>query len=479
MSFIATCHSSAFSARTKYPSLSTLVEQLLQSDLAGLIRSKSHRQQIWLVGGALRDHFLEIAQPDLDFAVDGDAVVLARDLADALSVPYYVLDEQRDTARVILPEQKTLDFARLRAPTLEEDLRLRDFSMNAMAVDLDDPDHLVDPLGGLQDLKDKVLRACATDSISRDAIRSLRAIRFSATLTLKLENQTKEQIRQSAAILTDCAAERRRDELSRMLEPDWVATAMRLLRRLELLPSVLPHQAALTSDAWDRTLSVVDRLAELMGAVVGGFEPERLGNLPLAVLSLKLGRYRTSLGDHLGATVSGGHRSSQILFLAALHSEADDAEGSAYISARSLRYSESEAVLARSIARCGFRANDIEDDISDLAAHRYFRDCGSPGIEAALLYLAISFAQSPTQDEWEVKVSVVRKIFEVWFEKHGEIVNPEKLLRGNDLSSALNLSPGPIIGELLAAIAEEQVEGRVSSKDEALEFARDRLLSLG
>ena len=143
----------------------TLVEQLLQSDLAGLIRSKSHDQQIWLVGGALRDHFLELTQPDLDFAVDGEAVVLARELADALAVPCYVLDEQRDTARVMLPEQRTLDFARLRAPTLEEDLRLRDFSMNAMAVGLDDPDHLVDPLGGLQDLKDKVLRACATDSI--------------------------------------------------------------------------------------------------------------------------------------------------------------------------------------------------------------------------------------------------------------------------------------------------------------------------
>ena len=136
----------------------TLVEQLLESDLAELIRSKSNDQQVWLVGGALRDHFLQIVQPDLDFAVNSDAISLARGLADAMDVPCYVLDEQRDTARVMLPEQATLDFARLRAPTLEADLRLRDFSINSMAVDLNQPDRLIDPLGGLQDLKDKVLK---------------------------------------------------------------------------------------------------------------------------------------------------------------------------------------------------------------------------------------------------------------------------------------------------------------------------------
>ncbi|MFQ5923695.1 MAG: hypothetical protein ACE5M4_12710, partial [Anaerolineales bacterium] len=248
----------------------TLVERLLPPDLAALIRSQSSGQQVWLVGGALRDHFLDLGQPDLDFAVDDRAISLARGLADALEAPCYVLDEQRDAARVMLPGRGTLDFARLRAPTIEADLRYRDFSMNALAVDLDDPERLIDPLGGLQDLKDRVLRACAHDSIERDAIRSLRAVRLSAGLTLRLDDRTKEQVRQSAAALSACAAERRRDELSKMLESGWVASAMRLMRRLGLLPGVLPEQAALASKAWDRTLRIVDRLADLMGAVAGG-----------------------------------------------------------------------------------------------------------------------------------------------------------------------------------------------------------------
>lgn len=453
--------------------MQTLVEQLLPSDLAGLIRSKSDNQQVWLVGGALRDHFLDLTQPDLDFAVDGEAISLARGLADALEVPCYVLDESRDTARVMLPEQGTLDFARLRASTINGDLRLRDFSMNAMAVSLQDPDRLIDPLGGLQDLKDKVLRACAPDSIERDAIRSLRAIRLSASLMLRFDNQTKEQVRKSSVSLPDCAAERRRDELSKMLDPLWVATAMRLMRRLELLPGVLPEQAGLTSKAWDRTLSILSKLADLMGAIAGGFEPERAGNLPLAELSLKLGRFRELLGEHLGASLPGGHRSSQILILAALHSETGDAEGTAYRTARELRYSEAEAALARTIMRCRDRASALESDISDLGAHRYFRDCGTAGVEAALIYLAISFAQSPPQDLMEVNVNVVRNLFEAWFEKRDQIVNPAPLLRGDELAAALELSPGPVIGKLLAAIAEQQVQAEIQSPSEAIEFARN------
>ena len=261
-----------------------------------------------------------------------------------------------------------------------------------------------------------------------------------------------------------------------MLESDWVATAMRLMRRLELLPSVMQRQAALTSEGWDQTLRVVDRLAEMLGAVA---EPDQVGNLPLAELSLKLGRYRAKLEGHLNATIPGGHRSSQILFLAALHTEVKDAKESAYASARELRYSEAEAGLARSLAGCRLRAADLEGDITDLGAHRYFRDCETSGIEATLLYLAISLSESPTQDRWEMQVDVARKLFEAWFKQHDQIVAPPQLVRGDKLAAALNLPQGPIIGELLAALAEEQVQARIATESEALEFARDWMFKRG
>jgi len=462
----------------KPPSLPTLLEHLLPSDLATLLQSQSHGQRIWLVGGALRDHFRELNQPDLDFAVEQRAISLARGVADALQVPCYVLDEQRDAGRVMLPAGGTLDIARLRAPSIEEDLQLRDFTINALAIELEDPERLIDPLGGLQDLKDGVLRACSTESIERDPIRSMRAVRLSASMKLRLEDGTQQQIRRSAVALSSCAAERKRDELSRMLESGWVSTAMRLMGRLELLPAVLPEQAELSRQRWDETLQIVDRLADLMGATASGFEPEKAGNLPQAELALRLGRFRTGLGEHLESTVRGGHHSSQILYLAALFSAVEAGPRTVYTRARALRYSEAEAKRARSIVLNRNRASELENNLTDLGAHRYFRESGAPGVEAVLLYLAISYAQSPPQDIWKLKVDVARNLLEAWFESYERIVEPPRLMRGDELAEALELRPGPIIGELLIAIAERQVEGGIESGKEALEFARDLLISL-
>ncbi|MFQ5942036.1 MAG: hypothetical protein ACE5JF_00635 [Anaerolineales bacterium] len=453
----------------------TLVDHLLPTDLAALVRMQAEGRKVWLVGGALRDHFLELKQPDLDLAVEDRAIPLARGLADALGVPYYVLDEKRDAARVMLPGRATLDLARLRASTIEEDLRLRDFSINALAVDLDDPEHLIDPLGGLQDLKDRILRACASDSIERDAIRSLRAARLAVGLTLQLEAQTKEQIRLSAGVLSNCAAERKRDELSKMLDHPGAATSMRLMRRLDLLQSVLPEQAELESDAWNHTLRIVDGLSEVMGAVVENFELEGTGNLPLAELTLHLGRFRTALGEHLATTIRGGHRSIQMLVLAALYTEVAHPHRVAYQRVRELRFSEAEAARVRTIAGYRNRAVDLETEMTDLGAHRYFRDCGAVGVEAALLYLASSFARSLPQETWELKLRVVQQLFGAWFENRRRIVEPPRLLRGDELEAELNLVPGPVIGEMLAAIAEGQVEGKIESAEQALEFARQRI----
>ena len=114
----------------------------------------------------------------------------------------------------------------------------------------------------------------------------------------------------------------------------------------------------------------------------------------------------------------------------------------------------------------------MDDGATDLGAHRYFRDARGAGVEAVLLDLATSMAQSPPQDLWELKVNVARKLFEAWFENYARIVEPAPILRGDELMGAFDLKPGPMIGDLLVAIAEEQVEGSVDTAEQVMEFAR-------
>src|SRR5512147_2137483 len=105
--------------------------------------SAERHLRTWLVGGAVRDGLLGLPIDDWDIAVERDAIPLARAVANRLLADFYVLDSEHDTARVIA-HGVTLDFARLRDADIEHDLAARDFTINALAIDLQQPDRLID-----------------------------------------------------------------------------------------------------------------------------------------------------------------------------------------------------------------------------------------------------------------------------------------------------------------------------------------------
>ena len=150
------------------------------SDLA-----KRRRQRVWLAGGTLRDLFLNRPSPDIDLAVSGDAMGLGRKLAGELGARFVPLKEAHATCRLVQGELQW-DIAGLRAPTLEGDLTARDFTINAMAMELDDllggREIIIDPRGGMADLKAGLLRTAGPGVLASDPLRVLRAFRFMATL---------------------------------------------------------------------------------------------------------------------------------------------------------------------------------------------------------------------------------------------------------------------------------------------------------
>src|SRR5512140_71383 len=146
------------------------------SPLIDRVREALPGQQIYLVGGAVRDILLKRISPDLDFAVPAKGIPLARRAANVLDADFMVLDDERDTGRVIVTEpsgiRTYLDFATYRGSTLDEDLRARDFTMNAIAFNLQDQT-LIDPLNGASDLRNRLIRACSPTSLRDDPVRIL------------------------------------------------------------------------------------------------------------------------------------------------------------------------------------------------------------------------------------------------------------------------------------------------------------------
>ncbi len=168
----------------------------------------------YLVGGSVRDALLNRYKIplDLDFVLPEKAIATARQIANLYGAGFVVLDPEREIARVVFP-QGTLDFARQEGSSLEADLNRRDFTINAIAYNLQSQ-QLVDPLGGLQDLQQGVLRMVSPQNLEDDPLRLLRAYRQAAQLNFQIETRTRRAIGDRTSWLKLIAAERVQAELN-------------------------------------------------------------------------------------------------------------------------------------------------------------------------------------------------------------------------------------------------------------------------
>jgi len=278
----------------------------------------ARRVRAWLVGGAVRDVLLGRDVHDWDIAVERNAIPLARATADRLRADVYVLDAERDVARVLV-DDATIDFARLRDVDLDRDLAGRDFTINAMAIDLDQPGRVIDRFDGQSDLDEGIIRAMGEAALTSDPVRMLRAVRQAASLAMAIDPQTAEWIQRHAALIAGAPAERARDELNRTLHERDAADNLLLLDAFGLLSHLLPELIALKGvtqslphhwDVYEHTRRVVDAL-ELLGTRWLGFDQADESALMLPVIPdfvwdsiyLNLAPYSDPLRAHLKASL--------------------------------------------------------------------------------------------------------------------------------------------------------------------------------
>ena len=471
--------------------------------------------QCWLVGGAVRDLLLRRPVHDWDFAVAREATVLARRVGDRLGGAYFPLDEERGTARVVvIPEGRSrvnIDFARLRGDDLPADLKARDFTINAMAVDR--AHTLIDPLGGADDLRAQRVRATEGDVFRSDPVRLLRAVRLEAELGFQIEPETESWLRRDARLLSQPAEERQRDEFIRGLA---VSPGSRFIRRLDelgLLVQLVPELAALEGvvqsyphrlDGWRHTLVVADVLAHLLTTLLGGSTNAGRtapASVPVGAwgdLARTLGQFTVEIDHHLRVQVSVCCDRAVILKLAALFHDvgkpqtgSEDDEGrirffnhevvGARIAAarlRELRFSRDEIERVRRIVREHLRPAHLAraEKFTRRAIYRYFRDTEDAGVDIVLLGLAdhlATWGPHLREERWTRRLEVAELLLHHYFERREETVTPRLPLDGHDLMRELDLEPGPRVGRILDLLREAMAVGEIETREEALALARN------
>ena len=474
-------------------------------------------QEIYLVGGAVRDLLISRVSPDLDFAVPSNGISLARKVANALNAHFVPLDDERDTGRVVVIDeggtQTFLDFATYRGATLDEDLRARDFTINAIAYNLRDGT-ITDPLGGGNDLRTKLIRACSDTSLSDDPVRILRAIRQAAAFGFHIDKNTRELMKQAASELVRISPERLRDEIFKILKGPKPDAAIRALEMLGVLQHIMPELLAMKGvdqsephvyEVWTHTLAVLDHLDQIISALRVGYDAEKTNDMFTGLLTLRLGRYRGQIAQHFSKQLNVDRSMRSLLFFAALYHDVSkpdtktveesgrirffehDLKGVEIAAqrARSFNLSNDEIerlqVIIKNHMRIHFFADRLEkekQEPSRKAIYRFFRDSGEAGIDLVLLGLADvrgTRAHSLTIETWNIYLDVARILLENYWERPQEAVTPPRLINGNELMKELNLKPGTVVGQLLEAIRENQAAGKIEDREQALAFARVEL----
>ena len=472
-------------------------------------------QEIFLVGGVVRDALLGRSSKDIDIVLPSKALEKARTVANQLGGAFFPLNEEFDAGRVILTDDNDqrmiLDFTGMRGASLEDDLRARDFTINAMAVNLHDLDKPLDPMGGARDLIKGEIRACSSTSFESDPIRILRAVRQAAEYKFKIAPDTRALMRNAASRLPDSSQERQRDELFRILDGAQPAAALRALDILGVLPYLLPEIAALkgvqqtaphSRDVFGHTLSVLQNLATLLNILGPAYDPEGdANNLIFGLAVLNLGRFREHFSAHLKYHFTPERTARALLFMAALYhdcgkpvtfSRSDDGR------IRFFKHDIEGATLARQRGNILHLSNEelqrltltVKHHMRPLlltnsnqkptrkAIYRFFRDAGVSGVDICLLSLADflgTYGTGVPQDLWAHHLETVRSLLSAWWEHPAEEINPPLFLNGKEIIEIFSIEQGPLIGKVLKRLHEAQAVGEVTSRDEAMRFVESYL----
>ena len=484
-----------------------MIREILGPEISDVVTALAEPcEEIYLIGGAVRDHFLRVPSHDIDFVVKNNALKAAKICADRLNGAYYALDTERGTGRALIKikrQQVVLDFATLAAGGIQADLALRDFTVNAMAIDINDPENLIDPLDGKADLKEGILRPCSAASFLNDPIRTIRAVRFHQRLSLKVEKSTEGLIRSAAPGLAAISAERKRDELFAVFESARVKQSCLLMQEYQIWDQIFPLLTRLDDlkevprhfhSLMGHTLQVINYCQKLIVHILD--ENETCDNRFLKSGWDVLDEFRTDLRKFFAHPIHPQRQYNGLLYLAVLYHDlskteiepreingkigfAQHAEMSAELfdSTRShWALSRDEFLFIDRIIRNHTLPADIQgtDDAgSRRVLYRFFQRSGSAGVLVGIFHLAdilATYEDGLTDKRWEKACKTCRALLESWYWKYNQIIAPPPLLSGDELMKEFNLKAGPQIGEILADIQEGQAAGVILSKEMALEY---------
>ncbi|PSB59283.1 CCA tRNA nucleotidyltransferase [Chamaesiphon polymorphus] len=389
---------------------------------------------VYVVGGAVRDALLGRvrAELDLDLVVPTGAVDLARKLATEYRAGFVLLDPERQIARVVFPGM-TVDIAQQDGESITNDLARRDYTLNAIAYDLQ-TGATVDPFSGTQDIHQRTIRMVSRDNLIDDPLRLLRAYRQGAQLNFAIESQTQQAIRDLALLLTNVAAERVLAELRYLLltpnSSEWLAAmvADELLTGWLELPVCTDFAAKLSQ--FDRACELVRQHYPALD-----LELDRPLRDTIAISRRAIGKFTFLLSSDLQIATTQMLR---------------------------LTFSSAEIQVVTTVIT--YLPQLLSEPMSLTEQYFWFQSVDDRFPLSIVLAIAAG-----------VELLSLAPLIDRYFDPQDLVAHPTPLVNGRELMDVLKIPPSPTIGKLLTEIQIARINGKISTSLEALEFAREFL----
>lgn len=494
-------------ARMKTPSHrlnNNLQSRQERTSLDLLSRLRAHcaatEVETYLVGGYVRDALLGRTTHDIDIAVARDASSASQGIALGVGGTPVLLDPERGIHRVAgiaaHGARWRVDVSTLQG-SIDEDLRRRDFTVDAIAVALSATEApveqwpLIDPSGGLADLRDGVIRQVSAEALVDDPLRLLRAVRIAAQTGFTIEPETERAVRKHAALLADVSAERVREELLTILALPGVGRSLELLDEFGLLDVVLPELSPARGvtqpvehhwDVFHHTLHCVDYAEQVLDEGFRASDPAGR-HVP----------WPEWASDYFDEVYADGHTRATYLKLACLlHDVAKPETKSVQPNGRvrflghpvkgattarralqrlrtSRKAQEAVGIMVEQHLRPSQLAQRGEMPTSR-AVYRYYRDLKDVAVDTLYLCMADYLAaRGPDldMDDWARHCERMRFTLDEGRAQRAP-ERQERLLTGDDLMTLFDLPSGPELRPLLAMVQESGAAGEVKTREEAV-----------
>jgi poly(A) polymerase len=457
--------------------LNELKKEILKDPILSKLSSRAKEENIslFLVGGYIRDLFLGVSRKDYDLTLPKENSSYIPMIEEILHLRFFSVGKEEDntTTYRIVKKDISIDLTLFKGKTIEEDLRRRDFTINAAAISLrDETFHSVEKT--LDDFRDKIIRAVSNHSIDQDPLRMLRAVRYLCTLDgFTMDRGLEKEISLKKEKVGKLPGERIKMELDQTLLSSRPEIGIRLLNELGLLFILMPELKNLENlgqnehhhlNVLAHTLLVIKKVSEAYEWIV-----RKAGNLSFSQEDW-LSLYYAALFHDMGKQDTYVKNEKERVHF--YHHETFSCQRAEAIMER-LRFSISMKKKILRLIQNHMRILNLSHETKETALKRLVNQMADETLLLVILTLADKEASRGILSIQIDELVEGHSLQIIEFFKEKEIVHPPPLISGHDVM-ALGYPSGPKVGQILNFIREKQVEGEIKTRQDALEILRSR-----